>query len=87
MLGSLLVITVFCVPFSHLIARLIGKCIHAVISVKAQVICRASVNCNGQPGDDLGVTTERGCCIDNPNGLAYSVPGGESCTPCIGESE
>jgi hypothetical protein len=49
-------------------------------------VCRASVNCNGEPGDDLGVTTERGCCVDNPNGLAYSIQGGESCTPCVGES-
>ena len=61
---------------------------NAVISVKAQqVVCRASVNCNGQPGDDLGEMTDSECCIDNPNGLAYSVPGEESCTPCIGESE
>ena len=55
--------------------------------MKAQTIvqCRASVDCDGAPGDDLGVTTDRGCCVDNPNGLAYTMGGGEICTPCIGE--
>ena len=49
-----------------------------------EVGCRASVNCAGGPGDDLGRTAERGCCVDNPLGLAY-VGGEGLCVPCIGE--
>ena len=48
------------------------------------VVCRASVNCAGGLDDDLGRTTERGCCVDNPLGLAY-VGGEGLCVPCIGE--
>ena len=57
------------------------------VSVQGQtvgVVCRASVNCTGGPVDDLGRTTERGCCVDNPLGLAY-VGGEGLCVPCIGE--
>ena len=65
-----------------------GTGMHTVVSVTAQqlVVCRASVNCNGEPGDNLGLATERSCCINNPNGLAYVASGSESCTPCIGEN-
>ena len=50
------------------------------------VTCRASFNCAGGPGDDLGVAVDgAGCCLDNPNALAYSPLGSEECIPCIGE--
>ena len=51
-----------------------------------QVVCRASTNCAGGPGDDLGVAASgESCCLDNPNGMAYSPLGSESCFACIGE--
>ena len=54
-----------------------------VVSVNAQQgSCRASVNCDGSPGDVLiSVTTIENCCL-NTAGLAFNVR--ESCTPCIG---
>ena len=82
MSGSLLV-----TPDPPLIGIILAMCVVISVSAQAIVVCRASVDCNGESGDDLGETTVRGCCVDNPNGLAYSVQGGanESCTPCIGE--
>ena len=51
-------------------------------------MCRASVNCTGGPGDDLGVTVDgRSCCLDNPRALAYSPQGTEDCFACVGESQ
>ena len=58
-----------------------------IVSVQGQtvgVVCRASVDCAGGPGDDLGRTTERDCCVDKPLGMAYVGSEG-NCTPCIGE--
>ena len=53
-------------------------------TVHAQVVCRASDDCNGDTGDDLGVMTIEQCCTnDTVNGLAFSEQ--ESCTSCIGE--
>ena len=50
------------------------------------VTCRASVNCAGGPGDDLGVAVDgRSCCLDNPSALAYSPQGTEECVACVGE--
>ena len=46
-------------------------------------MCRASVDCNGAPGDDLGVMTIGQCCLETPNGLGFSE--GEVCSSCIGE--
>ena len=48
------------------------------------VPCRASVNCAGGPGDDLGMMTPRDCCVVNPQGLAY-VPREGACIACVGE--
>lgn len=48
------------------------------------VVCRASVNCAGGPGDDLGNTTERECCVNNPSSRAY-VDSKGNCIPCVGE--
>ena len=51
------------------------------------VSCRASVNCTGGPGDDLGVATNgSSCCLDNPRALAYNPVGTEECVACVGES-
>ena len=49
----------------------------------AQVVCRLSADCNGAPGDDLGVMTIEQCCLETPNGLGFNE--GEVCSPCIGE--
>ena len=50
------------------------------------VQCRASFNCDGGPNDDLGVAVGgAGCCLDNPDALAYSPQGSEDCFACIGE--
>ena len=47
-------------------------------------MCRASADCSGAPGDDLGVMTIEQCCTnDTINGFGFSD--GESCLPCIGE--
>ena len=46
-------------------------------------MCRASSDCVGGPGDDLGVMTIEECCLETPNGLGFSE--GEVCSPCIGE--
>ena len=49
------------------------------------VMCRASVNCAGGSGDDLGEMTLGDCCVNNPRGLAYSLIGSERCVACVGE--
>ena len=60
---------------------------NVIVTVKAQeelVVCRASTNCSGVPGDDLGVMTIEECCMnDTVNGLGFTE--GEICSPCIGE--
>ena len=69
---------------------LISKCDHTydtnpilTVSVQAQnVSCSFSVDC---VGGGLGVMSARECCVDDPNGLAYNIPGTEICTSCIGE--
>ena len=49
-------------------------------------MCRASFNCAGGPGDDLGVAVDgEGCCLSNPDVLAYSPPGSVDCVACVGE--
>ena len=60
-----------------------GTYYYVIVAVHAQVVCRASTDCNGAPGDDLGVMTIKECCLNTPNSLAFSE--GEFCTPCIGE--
>ena len=48
--------------------------------------CRASVNCAGGLGDDLGVAgSGESCCLDNPRALAYNPVGTEECVACVGE--
>ena len=59
------------------------------VSVSGQIVtCRASVNCAGGDGDDLGVAA-RGAdrCIGNPAALAYSPLGSEDCFACVGKSK
>ena len=58
-----------------------------VVSVRGQSFsCRASVNCAGGIGDDLGVAVSgKSCCLDNPRALAYSPTGSEECVACVGE--
>ena len=46
------------------------------------VVCMSS---NGCEGDDFGATFPRECCIGNPRGLSYTVPGSEECTDCTGK--
>ena len=46
-------------------------------------MCRASTDCNGGPGDDLGLMTREQCCFNTPNGLGFS--NAEFCSPCTGE--
>ena len=46
-------------------------------------MCRTSIDCNGAPGDDLGLMAITQCCLNTPNGLGFSD--GEVCIPCIGE--
>ena len=57
-----------------------------IVTVHAQssVVCRASVDCDGGPGDDLGSMTIEQCCLNTPGSLAFSS--GETCSACIGES-
>ena len=56
------------------------------MSVRCQVVCRATFNCAGGPGDDLGVTVDgAGCCLGNPNATAYTPQGSEDCFACVGE--
>ena len=40
---------------------------------------------NGCIGEDLGVMSSRGCCVETPNGRSYRVPGQEDCMECIGK--
>ena len=54
--------------------------------MRGQVGCRASVNCAGGPGDDLGEAVDgAGCCLGNPNAMAYTPQGSEDCFACVGE--
>ena len=54
--------------------------------MRGQVGCRASVNCAGGPGDDLGVAVDgAGCCLGNPNSMAYTPVGSEDYFACVGE--
>ena len=58
-----------------------------IVSVRGQglMLCRASANCTGAPGDEVGEAVDgRGCCLNNPRALAFSDDGG-SCVPCVGE--
>ena len=56
------------------------------LSLQGQVACRATSNCAGGPGDDLGVAEDgSGCCLGNPNALAYTPQGSEECIACVGE--
>ena len=70
-------------------ALLIIRCFFFVIvvSVRGQIVsCKASVNCAGGAGDDLGVAASReSCCMDNSRALAYNTVGTEECVACIGE--
>ena len=48
-------------------------------------MCRASFNCAGGPGDDLGVAEDgAGCCLDNPSAMAYT-PKPKGWFVCVGE--
>ena len=57
------------------------------VSVRGQSFsCRASVNCAGGAGDDLGVAVSgESCCLDNPRALAYNPVATEECVACVGE--
>ena len=49
-------------------------------------MCRASFNCAGGLADDLGVAVDAaGCCLGNPNAMAYNPGGSEDCFACVGE--
>ena len=49
-------------------------------------MCRASFNCAGRLADDLGVAEDgAGCCLGNPNAMAYNSGGSEDCFACVGE--
>ena len=49
-------------------------------------MCRATFNCIGGPNDDLGVAGDgAGCCLGNPNAMAYTPIGSEECIACVGE--
>ena len=51
-------------------------------------MCRASVNCTGGPGDDLGVAaSSSSCCLDNPRALGYNPLGTKECVACVGECQ
>ena len=53
------------------------------VSVTGEVSCRASFNC---AGDDLGVAVDgTGCCLGNPNAMAYTPRGSGDCFACVGE--
>ena len=54
------------------------------VNAQEEVVCRASNDCNGAPGDDLGVMTIEQCCLNTPNSLGFSE--GEICSACISES-
>ena len=49
------------------------------------MVCRSTVDCSDSPHDELGFMSAKECCVDTPNSLAYSIPGTETCTACIGE--
>ena len=57
------------------------------MSVRGQSFsCRASVNCAGGAGDDLGVAASgENCCLDFSRALAYNPVGTEECVVCVGE--
>ena len=46
------------------------------------VECSTTIDCTNS---DLGIMTTRDCCIDNPNGLSYTIPGSEVCYVCVGK--
>lgn len=54
-----------------------------------KVSCKSTVRCNTTDDDEIGLMTVRECCIEIPDGLAYTMssqqPGNDTCTPCIGE--
>ena len=54
--------------------------------MRGLVVCRATFDCTGGPGDDLGVAEDgEGCCLGSPNALAYTPQGIEDCFACVGE--
>ena len=59
---------------------------NTLVSVRGQVVCRGSFDCTDGPGDDLGVAVDgAGCCLGNPNAMAYTPQGSEDCFACVGE--
>ena len=55
------------------------------VSVQAQqddTIVRCSSNSTCDAGEFM---TARQCCVENPDGFAYILPGQENCVVCIGE--
>ena len=60
-----------------------GYAIVPTVSVTGEVLCRGSFNC---VGDDLGEAVDgAGCCLGNPNAMAYTPLGSEECNACVGE--
>ena len=54
--------------------------------MRNEVVCRASFNCAGGDGDNLGEAANgKDCCLGNPRGLAYNPVDSEDCFACIGE--
>ena len=60
---------------------------YLTVSVQAQdnviVECSSDISCGA--GEVIGEMTARECCVENLNGFAYTLPGQEVCTVCIGE--
>ena len=44
------------------------------------VQCRTTLDCSG----NMTLMSARDCCVSNPDGLSFTVPGVETCQVCIG---
>ena len=54
--------------------------LHCIDIGDSPVQCRTAVDCTG----NFTMMSARDCCVSNPGGLAYTIPGVEACQVCIG---
>ena len=52
---------------------------------QAQVQNAVCLSENRCIGTDLGVMSTQDCCVQNPNGASFRIPGQELCTECTGK--
>ena len=53
--------------------------------VQSLIWLSAAQQLSAQLAWELGVMSAADCCVGNPKGLAYTLPGSDACYMCIGK--